>query len=158
MNYNLFRKKSIESINSTKQLNEYIHINSPSIWVIILSIVILLVGIIVWSIFGTITSTINTVIVKENENTICYIDDRNLDSIKNGMTVYVQGQEGTIQNISNTPIQFDKKTDAYILYVGDFSSDSFYFIADVEIDDIKEGVYPAKIEIENTNPITFIIK
>lgn len=50
----LFREKSIERVSSPEQLNDYIRVTNPSVWIVLLALVVLLVGILAWSIFGTV--------------------------------------------------------------------------------------------------------
>ena len=49
---NLFRKKSMDRVSSPEQLNDYIRVTSPSVWLVLLAIVLLLAGILIWSTFG----------------------------------------------------------------------------------------------------------
>ena len=48
----VFREKSMERVSSPEQLNDYIRVTTPSIWLVLLGLVILLVGMLTWSIFG----------------------------------------------------------------------------------------------------------
>ena len=50
----VYRKKSLEQINSPEQLDDYIRVTTPSVWIVLLALVVLLVGILAWSILGTI--------------------------------------------------------------------------------------------------------
>ena len=50
----LFRKKSMEKISSPEELNDYIRVTTPSVWLVLLATVILLLGMLAWSIFGTV--------------------------------------------------------------------------------------------------------
>ena len=50
----LFREKSIERVSSPEQLNDYIRVTNPSVWIVLLALVVLLVGILAWSIFSTV--------------------------------------------------------------------------------------------------------
>ena len=50
----LFRKKSMDRVSSPEQLNDYIRVTSPSIWLVLLAIILLLVGMLAWSVFGTV--------------------------------------------------------------------------------------------------------
>jgi hypothetical protein len=50
----LFRKKSLERVSSPEQLDDYIRVTTPSVWLILLALVILLTGLLVYSIFGTV--------------------------------------------------------------------------------------------------------
>ena len=51
----LFREKSMEKVSSPEQLNDYIRVTTPSVWMVLLALVILLIGILAWSVFGTVT-------------------------------------------------------------------------------------------------------
>ena len=50
----LFRKKSLERISSPEALNDYIRVTSPAVWLILIATVILLLGMLAWSVFGTV--------------------------------------------------------------------------------------------------------
>ncbi len=52
----IFRKNSIERVSSPEQLNDYIRVTTPSVWVVLAALIILLAGILAWSIFGTVTA------------------------------------------------------------------------------------------------------
>lgn len=54
---NLFRKKSLDRVSSPEQLNDYIRVTTPSVWLVMLGLVILLAGMLVWGIFGTVDAT-----------------------------------------------------------------------------------------------------
>lgn len=51
----IFREKSMERVSSPEQLDDYIRVTTPSVWLVLLALVILLVGILAWSVFGTVT-------------------------------------------------------------------------------------------------------
>lgn len=52
----LFRDKSIEKVSSPEQLNDYIRVTSPSVWIVIIAMIVLLAGIITWSVLGKVTA------------------------------------------------------------------------------------------------------
>ena len=49
---NIFRDKSIKKVSSPESLNDYIRVATPSVWIVLIALVILLLGILAWSIFG----------------------------------------------------------------------------------------------------------
>ncbi len=49
----IFREKSLERMASPEQLDDYIRVTTPSIWLVLLAIVILLAGVATWSVLGT---------------------------------------------------------------------------------------------------------
>lgn len=51
-NNTIFRQKSIYKVSSPEKLDDYIRVTTPSVWIVLIAIVLLLAGGIVWSIFG----------------------------------------------------------------------------------------------------------
>ncbi len=50
----IFREKSLERVKSPEQLNDYIKVTTPSVWLILFAVIILIVGALFWAVFGTI--------------------------------------------------------------------------------------------------------
>ena len=50
----IFREKSLKRVSSPEALNDYIRVTTPSVWIVLAALVILLCGMLAWSIFGTI--------------------------------------------------------------------------------------------------------
>lgn len=50
----IFRKKSMDRVTGPESLNDYIRVTSPSVWIALLALVVLLVGLLAWSVFGRI--------------------------------------------------------------------------------------------------------
>ena len=50
---NIFRRKSIDRVSSPEQLNDYIRVTTPPVWLVLLAIILLLAGMVAWSVFGT---------------------------------------------------------------------------------------------------------
>ena len=53
----LFRQKSIDRVNSPEQLNDYIRVTTPSVWLALIAIILLLSGFLAWGVFGTVEVT-----------------------------------------------------------------------------------------------------
>lgn len=50
----IFRQKSLDRVSSPEQLNDYIRVTKPSVWLVLLALIVLLAGLLIWSIFGTV--------------------------------------------------------------------------------------------------------
>ena len=50
----LFRQKSLDRVSSPEKLNDYIRVTTPSVWLALAAVLVMLAGMIVWSVFGTI--------------------------------------------------------------------------------------------------------
>ncbi|MCR5474760.1 MAG: hypothetical protein K6F28_06090 [Lachnospiraceae bacterium] len=53
----LFREKSLERVSSPEQLDDYIRVTTPSVWIVLAATVIILAGMLAWSVFGTVKVT-----------------------------------------------------------------------------------------------------
>ena len=51
----IFRQKSIDKVSSPEKLDDYIRVTTPSVWITLLAMVILLAGTIFWGCFGELT-------------------------------------------------------------------------------------------------------
>ncbi len=54
MNNSIFRKKSLDRVTSPEELNDYMRVTSPGVWLIMAAAILLLTGMLIWGIFGTI--------------------------------------------------------------------------------------------------------
>ena len=52
----LFREKSLERVSSPEQLNDYIKVTTPSVWIVLVALILLLAGILAWAAFGTVSA------------------------------------------------------------------------------------------------------
>ena len=51
----LFRQKSMDRVSGPESLNDYIRVTTPSVWLVMIAIVLLLVGVLAWTILGRVT-------------------------------------------------------------------------------------------------------
>ena len=49
----IIREKRMERVSSPEALNDYIRVTTPSVWIVLIALAVLLAGMLVWSIFGT---------------------------------------------------------------------------------------------------------
>jgi hypothetical protein len=50
----IFREKSLKSISGPEELNDYIRVTTPPVWLVLIAVVVLLLGMLAWCIFGTV--------------------------------------------------------------------------------------------------------
>lgn len=48
----IFREKSLERVSSPEQLDDYIRVITPSIWLVLVAVVILILGVLAWNTLG----------------------------------------------------------------------------------------------------------
>ena len=87
MNNNLFKKSNMERVSSPDQLQDYVKVANPGLWMVISAIVILLAGVIVWGFIGKIDTAMETAIVTDSGNAVIYVGESDIEKIEVGMTV-----------------------------------------------------------------------
>ena len=50
----VFGQKSLDRVSSPEQLNDYIRVTTPSVWLVLAALILMLVGMLAWSILGTV--------------------------------------------------------------------------------------------------------
>ena len=75
MNDKIFRKKSVDKMSSPEQLNDYIKVTSPGIWMVLAAIAILLAGVCVWGIFGKLETKLTVAAESRAGQTVLYVKE-----------------------------------------------------------------------------------
>ena len=131
----IFRKRSIERISSPEQLNDYLKVSNPGIWVLLITVILLFTGFFAWGSVGRLeTLTEGVAVVKDGQATIMLKDTANSD-IDSGMKVRIGSDEYLISAVEH--------------------DDYGRAVAHSEIDKT-DGKYDVKIVTESIHPISFL--
>ena len=152
----LFRKKSLESIESPEVLDDYLRVTSPGVWMILGAVILLLVGMIVWGIFGHIDSEVEVAVVSDEKGMYCLVPEEALDAVINHRTVTVKGNELELAPKSIEPMQVEDSMNIYIQMAGNLKPGDVVYPVEVT-SELKEGVYTGIIVTETITPIKFLI-
>ncbi len=156
MNDQLFRKKSVDKVSSPEQLNEYIRVANPGVWMVLAAIVILLAGVVVWGCIGHLDTTLDTAVVCENGEAVIYVNEADVEKIAVGMTVRVDDNEYTVSEISAEPSRVDGTMSEYAIHASGLTVGEWVYVVKVN-GDFTDGVQKAEIVIESISPISFIL-
>lgn len=157
MNTRLYRKETLDRVNSPEQLNDYIRVVDSGVWISLTAVVLLLIGVVIWAVFGEIETTVETGAVVSDGKVVCFVSDTDVGHITVGMKAQVGGADGTVSAVSETPFRIRGQVDDYILYLGDFSEGDFCYIVEVAAKGLSDGVYDAVITVDDIKPISFVI-
>ena len=136
-NEELFRKKSLDKVKSPENLDDYIQVSNPGVWLLLISVIVLLAGACFWGIFGHMESTADAEVSVENGEVVCCVDDEDMKSVQVGMTVRFGDFEAVISQINP-----DDKNCACDLLSEQVSPD---------------GLYEGEVITESITPISFIL-
>ena len=154
-NNEIFRKKAVERVSSPEQLNDYIHVTSPSIWVALIGIICILIGAIVWAAFGNIYTTVDCAGTVKNGNLMLFVKVADRPPVKEGMDITVSGHKTVVREISPEPAQVSEEIGEYILDAAGLDSGDWAYTVQADTD-LPDGVYGASITVESIHPIKFV--
>lgn len=161
MENNLFRENSLKKISSPDELNDYIKISKPNIWLTISALFIILISFLVWSMHGSIISKVDAVGFYNNsakqDSIECYLSLDKIDKIKTGLEarIYVESTKsnifilGKVKNIDY--ISFDKNVNSPV----DNNFGNNVALVHIEMCKSTDGKYVCNNDIYfNENPLT----
>ena len=76
MDERIYRQKSLDRISSPEALGDYLRVTSPAVWLILTAIILLLVGMLIWSSVASIDSFAGGTAVVDNGTMTIRFDDR----------------------------------------------------------------------------------
>lgn len=145
----LFREKNLERLESPEKLNDYLRVTSPGVWMILVTVVVLLIGVCIWGVFGRIQATTRAAVVTENGKSICMVPDAALAGVLEYRTVNIQGEQRELQPDVLEPQVISDSTNVYIMLSGGLKvGDIVYPISlsqPLEEDGIETGVLVTEV-------------
>ena len=156
MSSQIFRKASMDRVSSPEQLNSYIRVASPGVWLVLAAIALLLVGVCVWGVLGQLDTTLPVAAVAAEDGVRVYIQAEDVAKVQAGMTVRIGDAEFTLAQISQEPMAVDNSFSAYTLYVGALSQGQWVYTGVLSGAQIANGVYEAQIVVESVSPMSFV--
>ena len=156
MNKQLFKKSSMDKVSSPEQLQDYVKVANPGLWMVISAIVILLAGVIAWGFIGKIATTLSTAIVTDDGRSVIYVGESDVEKIDVGMTVRSEGREYTITDIAKEPIKVDGSLTDYAIHASGLTAGEWVYVVSID-GEHSDGVQKADIVIESISPISFIL-
>ena len=158
MENKIFRKKSIERISSPEELNDYIRVANPRVWLVLAAVLFFLVGVFVWGVWGRLDTILKVAAFTQKNQTVCYVKEAEIGTLSHEMKVRLNGKEYGIEEIGSMPVQIDDAFPEYLVYLGGFSLGEWVYA--VKLDGVygeEGGIYEAEIIVESVSPMTFVI-
>lgn len=139
MNDQIFRKESVEGISSPERLQDYMKVTNPGVWMVLVSVIVLLTGLIICSAIGSLETVIPVEAAAEDGTITMILESEDADAVKTGMTLRLADRETRIE------------------YVYQKTSGETVATADATEISLPDGRYDAEIVTESIRPISFLI-
>lgn len=156
-NDSIFRKKSLDRVSSPEQLNDYIKVATPGMWMVLLAIVIFLFGMIVWGAVGKLETTVRGAVVFDGENSSVYVSEESAAKIAPGQILRADGMEYTVGEQIGTPLELDPETDSYLIHAGGFEDGEWVCRIALGAVGEKSGTYECEIVTDSVSPLSFVM-
>ncbi|MBE6471098.1 MAG: hypothetical protein E7000_05240 [Coriobacteriaceae bacterium] len=87
-------------LSSPEQLNDYLRVTNPKVWVLLLAVVLLLVGLLLWSTCAVIESSVTGTARVANGQAVALFENReDGEKVQAGMTMEVGGSRAEIDSV-----------------------------------------------------------
>ena len=157
-NSGLFREKSLEAIESPESLNDYLRVTSPGVWIVLAAIIALLVGLILWSVFGRIETVATLAVTSRDDEVLCYIPYEDLQEVMRGGVVTVNGEDLPLEDRGNSSVVIiSEDTDAYLRVTGNLEVGDVTVTVPVNAS-LPNGIYAGTAVTESLQPITLLLQ
>lgn len=107
MENSIFRKSSLERISSPEQLNQYVKVTNPGIWLVLLALIALLLAVGVWAFTGTIPETVQL-------QGVAFSDDSEADTIYCYVPLSTSKKLSTEMKVQVSPDYASREESGYI--------------------------------------------
>jgi hypothetical protein len=169
MSNTLFRKNSLDRISSPEQLNDYIKVSNPSIWIVLIALFIFLAAVAIWGMTGSMPTSINLQGVTQGGQVICYLNPDDAAAVKQGREVSIklpnqdEACSGIVKNVGTMPmsaseISAELKSD-YLIQA--LAGEGFAVKVVIALDhtDVADGtMLDVNIITDEVRPIDFLLK
>ncbi len=152
----IFRKEAVDRINSPEQLNQYIKVTRPSVWMLFTAVVVLMAGLMFWVVKGEMESYVFMVAISENGQLVAYADPADVSRLSLGDTAVLDRQyETVISAISPSGIRVPE--DLAEEYKEVTGPGERAYVVTLEYRDIPDGVYRVEVMVEQMRPLDYFI-
>ncbi len=157
MSSTIFREKSLEKISSPEQMNDYIRVSSPSVWMVLAAVIVLLAGVCVWGVFGHLDTAVQTGGVCTNGRLTVFVGEEEHEKIGENAVISVDGVEYAVAEITNVPIRVDDQIDPYIVHLAGFTEGGWVYSLYADAPGLADGVYAVSVVTERVRPLDFVL-
>ena len=152
----LFRAKNIERIESPESMNDYLQVTSPGVWLVLSTVIVFLIGVCIWGVFGHIDSTAKAAVVSTEGETLCLVPEDALKSAIDNRSIKIDGEDYELAPETLNPEIISENTNIYWLLAGDLSIGDIVYKIPLS-QKMPEGVYSGTIVTETLTPLSLLL-
>ena len=159
----IFNKKATEKLRNPDDLDKFVRVTNPSVWVILAACVILIAGLLAWGFLGAVTTSVSATGAVVDGAAVCFLSAEDIAQVEVGETANVGGERMTVADVTSVPLSAGEAKE--VLH-GDYlvsalmEGDWAYLVTfEGDTSDLSENV-PLTVHIttERVSPISLVLK
>lgn len=163
----IFNKKATEKLRSPDDLDKYVQVTNPGVWVVLLACIALLVGLLAWGVFGTVEADVSVsgVVISEGDEAtpLCFLTEEEIDRVSEGNDVIMDDVPMTVAAVDSVPVsagEADSLLNSDYLSSALVRGDWVYIVTfDGDTSELAQNVpVPVKITVDRVPPISLIFR
>ena len=160
-NTSIFTEKAENKLRSPDDLDDYVRVTNPSVWVVLAACISLVIGLLVWGILGSVYTSVAATGVVVNDKAMCFLSADDVAKVDEGDVATVDGVQMKVADVASIPMSRDEADDvlpsdylASTLIAGDWV---YQVTFDGDISQLDRGVpLTVSIVVERIAPISLI--
>lgn len=152
---NIFREKSLEQIRSPDQLEDYLKISSPGVWMTLTAILLLLAGFCIWGFFGKLDMGMEVLALSQKDKVFLFVKVEDAGRVQPGQLVQAGDRELRVSRVIPEPARAGKVLTDYHCHVGELEESQWICAVEAE-GTLPEGAHRVRIILESRKPASFL--
>lgn len=160
----IFTKKASEKLRSPDDLDEYVRVTNPSVWIVLAACACLMIGLFAWGFLGTAETNVGATATYAKGEVVCFLPADKASSVHEGDVANVGGKPMKVASIGAVPLS---RAEAREIVGSDYLAstlvgDDWTYVVNFKGDGdpaFAEGIpLGTTITIERIKPISLIFK
>jgi hypothetical protein len=100
----IFNKKATDKLRSPDDLDKYVQVTNPSVWVVLAACIALLIGLLAWGLLGSVTTSVSSTGVCVNGKAMCFLSAEDVAKVHVGDVANVNGERMEVAEVAAVPV------------------------------------------------------
>lgn len=159
----IFNKKATEKLRSPDDLDKYLQVTNPSVWVILGASIALVAGLLAWGLFGSVATSVSSTGVVVNDKAMCFLTAEDTAKVHVGDPAYVGDEQMKVATVAAVPLSREEASHVLVsdYLVSSLVKDDWAYQVTFEgdVSDLAVGVpITVSITTERIAPLSLILE
>lgn len=158
MSEQLFNDQANNRIKSPDDLNEYIKVANPGMWVSLVAIIVFLLGGLFWCVFGRLDTRENTFVKVADGMAVCYLSADRQQYANDSMYITIDDKAYKMGDHLSEMAKLDENNDVdrMILHTMNRTQGGWFLVYYINNCNLADGVYEGEIILDSVSPMSFL--